>query len=108
MTIKIEKSSGLLSLTTKMSSCLRNLSDIDKQMLRDAIVEEYKAINIYEQLSNQAENLELKKIFLHVAQEEKVHIGEFEKMLDATDAEHKSSVTAGKEEAVETLTKDVI
>lgn len=103
MTINLNKSAGILSLTSRMSGCLRNLTDIDKQMLRDAIVEEYKAINIYEQMANSTENLELKKIFLHVAKEEKHHIGEFEKMLESTDVEHRESVSDGKQEAVDTL-----
>ena len=72
----------------------------DAGMLRQAIIAEYDATTLYEQMAASASDEKLKKLFLSVAQEEKVHIGEFEALLDTIDPEHKSSVEDGKAEAL--------
>lgn len=71
----------------------------DEIMLRQAIIAEYDAVNLYEQMAKSTSNPKLKKLFLDVAEEEKVHIGEFEAMLDKTDKSHEASVKDGKKEA---------
>lgn len=71
----------------------------DEIMLRQAIIAEYDAVNLYEQMAKSTNNPKLKELFLHVAQEEKVHIGEFESMLEKADKEHEPSVEDGKKEA---------
>lgn len=97
------KKSQPLSLTSNPETYLNNLSDKDKQMLRDAIVEEYKAVNIYEMMANNTNNIDLKKVFLDIAQEEKVHVGEFETLLNSEDFEHNLSVEEGYTEVEEIL-----
>jgi rubrerythrin len=70
----------------------------DAVLIRQAIIAELDAINLYEQMAKSAKNLEIKKILLDIAKEEKVHVGELEYLLEKTDKEHKSSVRDGKGE----------
>ena len=85
------------------SNFLNEISQVpvigDKEILRQAIMAEYDAVNLYEQMAKSTKNEKVKKALLHVSQEEKVHIGEFEVLLDEIDKEHKSSVQDGKKEA---------
>lgn len=106
MTITIKKSSGLLSLTSVAVNSVDNLPEKDKQLLRDAIVEELKAINIYEMMAGNTEREDLKKIFLDIAQEEKVHVGELESLLRTLDIEQTSSIVDGFKEVEEKLSKE--
>jgi rubrerythrin len=97
MTINIKKAQGELSLSS-VGGSLQNSEDRVKQMLRDAIIAEYDAINKYEIMANLTENEELKKIFLDIAQEEKVHVGELESLLRTLDIEQTPSVIEGFKE----------
>ena len=53
----------------------------DSQMLRFAIFSEIDAINLYEQMAAVIKNKDIKKVLLDIANEEKVHIGEFQALL---------------------------
>lgn len=75
----------------------------DMQILRTAIIAEYDAVSLYEQLAEAATNPDLKKILLDVANEEKVHIGEFEAVLEVLDPEHEKYEDEGEDEAAELL-----
>jgi rubrerythrin len=75
----------------------------DKQILRMSIIAEFDAINLYEQFADQTSNTKLRKILLDIAREEKVHIGEFEALLEEIDVEHEPAEEEGEEE-VEELT----
>ena len=55
--------------------------DIDKELMRAAIIAELDAINLYEQMANLTKNEDLKVILLDVAKEEKTHVGEFQALL---------------------------
>jgi rubrerythrin len=70
----------------------------DEAILRQAIMAEYDAINLYEQIAASAKNSKVKKLLLDIAKEEKVHVGEFEGMLETLDKEHKPNVANGKRE----------
>ena len=71
----------------------------DEVILRQAIIAELDAINLYEQMARSTSNAALKKLLLDVAQEEKVHVGEFEGLLEKYDKQQKPSLEDGKEEA---------
>lgn len=71
----------------------------DQIILRQAIIAELDAVNQYEQMARSAKSEKVKKLLLDIAQEEKVHVGELEGLLDQLDREHKSSVEDGKKEA---------
>jgi hypothetical protein len=74
-----------------------------KEALRLSIIAEYDAINLYEQLADKVKDKKIKELFLDVAKEEKVHVGEFQRALDKLDSEQESSLEEGEEEADELL-----
>ncbi|MDD3776613.1 MAG: ferritin family protein [Actinomycetota bacterium] len=77
--------------------------DLDKEILRAAIIAELDAINLYEQMANLTKNSDMKKILLDVAKEEKTHMGEFQTLLLAHDPEQEAELEAGREEVEEEL-----
>ena len=70
----------------------------DEIILRQAIIAELDAINLYQQMAVSAKNKQLKKVLLDIAGEEKVHVGEFQTMLNKIDKENKISMSDGKSE----------
>jgi rubrerythrin len=77
--------------------------DMDKEILRAAIIAELDAINLYEQMAALAKSDDIKMILLDVAGEEKTHVGEFQALLLRVDEEQVKELAEGKEE-VEELT----
>lgn len=104
MTFYLKKSQNLLSYSS-MASSLTNVDDRDKQVLRDAISEELRAVTLYEQMANSTLNEEMKKIFLDIAEEERVHIGEFECLLRKIDNKQTTSIIQGFQEVEEKTQK---
>jgi rubrerythrin len=78
-------------------------SDVDKELLRAAIIAELDAINLYEQMANLTSDKALKAIFLDVAQEEKTHVGEFQALLLQHDKEQQAELEKGRKEVEELL-----
>ncbi len=78
-------------------------ADLDKEILRAAIIAEFDAINLYEQMAALTENKHLKTILLDIAREEKTHVGEFQALLLINDKQQEKELAEGKEE-VEELT----
>jgi len=72
--------------------------DIDKEILRSAIIAELDAINLYEQMASLVHSEDLKEILLDVAKEEKTHVGEFQALLLEADKEQASELVTGKKE----------
>ena len=77
--------------------------EIDKEVLRVAIVAELDAINLYEQLAAMTDSVELKKVFFDVAKEEKTHVGEFQALLLRNDLEQVEELEKGKKEVQELI-----
>ncbi len=77
--------------------------DLDRQILRIAIIAELDAINLYEQLASLTEDENLKAVLLDVAREEKTHVGEFLEMLLRKDEEQVDELEAGREEVEEII-----
>ena len=73
----------------------------DMQMLRLAAIAEFDAANLYEMMAELASLPELKDLFMEIANEEKVHIGEFEFALEHVDPEHEHFQEEGEDEAEE-------
>ncbi|WP_048177573.1 ferritin family protein [Methanosarcina barkeri] len=61
--------------------------DLEKEILRAAMIAELDAINIYEQMANLAKSEEIRKVLLDIAREEKIHVAMFETVLLHTDKE---------------------
>ena len=78
-------------------------NDLDKEILRVAVIAELDAINLYEQMANLASDETLKKVLLDIAREEKTHVGEFQTMLLEVDKEQEKELTAGKAEIDELM-----
>jgi rubrerythrin len=95
--ITFAKFSEILEQTAALSVDDRKKTS-DEIILRQAIVAEFDAVSLYEQMSRSAKNPRVKKLLLDIAQEEKVHIGELEGMLETLDPEHKPSTADGRKE----------
>ena len=78
-------------------------NDLDKEILRIAIIAELDAVNLYEQMASLTSNKNLKKVLLEVAREEKTHVGEFQAMLLEADKEQEKELAAGKAEVDELM-----
>ena len=70
----------------------------DKIILRQAIIAELDAINLYEQFAASTDNEHIKEVMLSVAKEEKIHVGEFETLLKEVDSEEEVSLDDGEDE----------
>jgi len=100
----ISKVNNLLS---KIPIDLQNISEenVDKEILRVAIIAELDAINLYEQMANLTKKNDIKTILMDVAKEEKTHVGEFQALLLRFDTQQKNELEAGAEEMEEELSK---
>jgi rubrerythrin len=78
--------------------------DLDREILRVAIIAELDAINLYEQMANMTKNRNIMKVLLDIAKEEKTHVGEFQAMLLREDGEQETELAAGRKE-VDDLTE---
>lgn len=78
-----------------------NKNNLDKEILRAAIIAELDAINLYEQMAALTESANLKTILMDVAKEEKTHVGEFQTLLLRLDQEQVRELEHGKEEVKE-------
>lgn len=77
--------------------------DIDKEILRVAMIAELDAISLYEQLAANAESEDIKRVLLDVAKEEKTHVGEFQALLLSRDEEQVRELEEGRKEVEEEL-----
>lgn len=73
----------------------------DKEILRAGIIAELDAINLYEQMAALAGDVNIKRILLDIAKEEKTHVGEFQALLLISDKEQKKELEEGKKEVDE-------
>ena len=80
-----------------------NKDNLDKEIMRMAVIAELDAVNLYKQMANLTGNENLKKVLLEVAREEKTHVGEFHAMLLKADKEQEREMTAGKAEVDELI-----
>ncbi|MEM2344592.1 MAG: ferritin family protein [Thermoproteota archaeon] len=79
--------------------------EIDKEILRVAIIAELDAINLYEQLSQATSDEGIKRVLLDIAREEKTHVGELQTLLLKKDREQASELEKGREEVEEKIGK---
>ncbi len=77
--------------------------EIDRVMLRSAIIGELDAINLYVEMAALTTNEDIRKVMLDIAKEEKAHVGEFQALLLRLDQEQVEELAEGKKE-VEELT----
>ena len=77
--------------------------DLDKEILRAAIVAELDAVSLYEQMAALTENKHIKTILLDIAKEEKTHVGEFQALLLTIDKQQEKELAEGKKEVEELI-----
>ena len=77
--------------------------DIDKEILRAALIAELDAINLYEEMAALAKNQNIKKVLFDIAKEEKEHVGEFQTLLLMFDKEQVEELKEGKKEVEELI-----
>jgi len=77
--------------------------DMDKEILRSAMIAELDAISLYEQMADMTQNKNIRKLLLDVAREEKTHVGEFQTLLLIEDKEQGKELEEGKEEVEELM-----
>ena len=80
--------------------------DVEKEILRVAIMAELDAINLYEQMANFTKNKAIKDVLIDVANEEKTHVGEFITLLLKLDEKQVEELEKGKKEVEEILGGD--
>jgi len=72
--------------------------DLDKEILRAAMIAELDAVNLYEEMGGTTQDKNLRKLLLDVAKEEKTHLGEFQALLLKKDSQQKDELDEGKKE----------
>jgi rubrerythrin len=94
-------------LLSKIPIDLQKISDedIDKEILRAAIIAELDATNLYEQMASMTKNKDIQVVLLDVANEEKTHVGEFQALLLKFDPRQKKELEEGAKEVEEELSK---
>jgi rubrerythrin len=75
--------------------------DVDKEILRAAIIAELDAVNLYEQMAALARDKHIRLVLLDIAKEEKTHVGEFQEMLLRLDKEQVKEFAEAKKEIKE-------
>lgn len=61
--------------------------NIDKEIMRAAMIAELDAINLYEQMADLTDDEDIKEVLLDIAREEKIHVAMFETVLLQVDDE---------------------
>jgi rubrerythrin len=79
--------------------------NLDREILRIAIVSELDAISLYEQLANTSTNKNIQKLLLDLAKEEKTHVGELITLLKLMDKEQEEECLNGEKEVTKLLKK---
>lgn len=79
-----------ISTNTKVQS--------DVEALRLALIGELDAINLYNQMANATSNPKMADVLKDIADEEKVHVGELQKLLDELDPNNKQKRQEGEKE----------
>lgn len=71
--------------------------------IRFSIASEYEAIQIYEEIAESIDNEDAKKLLQEIADDEKVHVGNFSYLLNLLSPDDEKHWQEGKEEAKEII-----
>lgn len=74
--------------------------------IRFSIASEYEAIQIYEQIMQSTDNKLVKKVMEDVSREEKVHAGEFQRLLRELYPEEEDFYAEGAQEVEDMMKED--
>lgn len=70
----------------------------EKELLRQAIIAELDAVNLYQFFAKKSMDWRVKKVMLHIAKDEQHHIHEFEELLEMIDKEYHDQEDHAEEE----------
>jgi rubrerythrin len=73
----------------------------DVEKLRLAVIGELDAINLYNQMATSTKNKKVREVLLDISNEEKVHVGELQKLIDELDPKNKEKREQGATEVNE-------
>jgi len=92
-------------MMSKIPIELKNMEgkNIEKEVLRVAIIAELDAINLYEQMAAMVKDEGIKAVLKDVADEEKTHVGEFLTLLLKLDEKQVEEMEKGSKEVEEIL-----
>jgi rubrerythrin len=103
--MKTDRRAGLAFALIKIASSMENVKEMPRlgkreltRAVRDAIIEEQKAIKHYETVADSTENRRASQILQDIADEEKVHVGELEALLEELDPQDEEFREEGEEE----------
>ena len=80
--------------------------DLGREILRAGMIAELDAINLYEQMAAMTDNLDIRKVLMDIAKEEKTHAAEFETLLLRMDSEQVQENEKGRREVEELTGKE--
>jgi len=75
----------------------------DIQILRLGMIAELDASNLYEKLAELASDKRVSTLLLDISKEEKIHVGEFETLLEEIDPEYEDAEEEGEKEVEDLL-----
>ena len=76
-----------------------------ERALRLSISAEHDAAHLYEAIADSTKNEKIKALFQDIANEEKVHVGEFEQLLNTLDKKNEKLVEEGRVEAMKKVSR---
>lgn len=85
-------------MLSQMNEGMADRPRTDVERLRLSIEAELDAINLYDQLANESDNEDVKKVLLDISKEEKVHAEELQAVLEKLDPEAMQTVIKAKDE----------
>ena len=80
-------------------------ADLEREIIRAAIIGELDAINLYEEIANMTDNEDIQAVLMDIAGEEKTHVGELQTLLLRLDKEQLIELEKGKKEVEELIGK---
>ena len=75
-----------------------NNAETDADFLRLSIVAELDAVSLYERFARKTNNKKIELMFLSLAKEEEVHVGELKKLLSEIDSDLNDNISDGEDE----------
>ena len=107
--------SGNMILNTKKAQHLENVKTpdtfTDREMtraIRDAIIGEENAIKQYEVIADASNNEDVKTVIQKISDEERIHVGELQKLLNDLLPDEKSLLEDGEKEVEEDTEEDTV
>jgi rubrerythrin len=92
-----------MKAATRLLELLNTVDDDsdDNELLRQALIAEADAVNLYVQLARRADKETTRRLLIDLADEERVHIGEIQRVLGTVDSDQKKANSEADSEVEE-------